>query len=187
MFRLALCVDPNIPETSGIVQKALRSMKPEFAKNDRDRSKRAARAARLSRELLSGSEIPWDSVYPSLGERWGRSPNQGIGIQVPAISLRRLTEKIVKGIYFLDRKVFIEPPYEICFYALTDEGAGPIKALIETHGREYAREPGIVVRLVIPEDEPMCSLVEISVWGQFKMYASVEPNPNPSLVETANP
>src|SRR4051812_3199374 len=28
LFRLALCVDPHVPETAGIVQKALRSMKP---------------------------------------------------------------------------------------------------------------------------------------------------------------
>lgn len=175
LLRLALAVDPKAPETSGIVAKALRSIKPEAGKSERDRSARAARAARLGAQLIDGPAIPLQSVYPGLGERWGRPAGSGIGIPIPAESFRRLTEKIVRGIYFIEHKKFIEPPYIIEFYALTDEGAEPIKALIEQHGREYAREPGIVVRLAVPHDDPMSSLVEISIWAQVKMYASVLP------------
>jgi hypothetical protein len=175
LLRLALTVDPKVPETSGIVEKALRSLKPEAGKNERDMSARASRAARLGAQLVDGPAIPLQSVYPGLGERWGRATGSGIGIPIPANSFRRLTEKIVRGIYYLEYEMFIESPYLIQFYALSDDGAQPIKALIEQHGREYAREPGIVVRLAIAEDEPMSSLVEISIWGQFNMYASVLP------------
>lgn len=177
LLRLALTVDPKVPETSGIVAKALRSMKPEAGKNERDRSARAARATRLGAELIDGPVIPLQSVYPGLGERWGRPVGSGIGIPIPASSFRRLTEKIVRGIYFIEHKKFIEPPYVIEFYALSDEGAEPVRTLIEQHGSEYARGPGIIVRLAVPEDEPTSSLVEISVWGQFKMYASILPEP----------
>jgi hypothetical protein len=175
LFRLALCVDPHAPETAGIVQKALRSMKPEFAKGERDRAARAARAARLHNELLDGPEIPRSAVYPGLGERWGRPPTQGLGVPVPARSIRRLTEKIVRGVFFLEDDRFIEVSHSINFYALTEEGAAPIKELLDRFGREYAREPGIVVRRAVTEDDPMGALFEIDVWGQFKTYASVEP------------
>jgi hypothetical protein len=175
LFRLALCVDPHIPETAGIVQKALRSMKPEFAKDERDRAARAARAKKLRKEMLTGTDIPRDAVYPGLGERWGRPLDQGIAFHIPANSFRRLTEKIVKGIYFLEDKKFLEPPYTIDFYAVSDEGAQPVKELLDRFGRLYAREPGVVVRRMVPEDEPMSSIFEITIWAQFKMYASVLP------------
>jgi hypothetical protein len=174
LFRLALCVDPKASATAGIVEKALRSMKPEFAKDERDKAARAARAAQLRRELLHGPNIPRSAVYPGLGERWGRSTNEGIGVRVPAESLRRLTEKIVRGIYYLEDQMFIEPPYVIDFYALDDEGAEPLRTLLKRFAQNYAREPGIEVRRAMPEDAPMNSIFEINIWGQFKMHAVVE-------------
>jgi hypothetical protein len=178
LFRLALCVDPHVPETSGIVQKVLRSMKPEHAKNERDKAFRSSRAARLKGLLLNGADIPRSAVYPGIGERWGRSSQEGLGLFVPANSVRRLAEKIVRGIYYLqDNRTFIEPPYSIDFYALDDDGAEPLRALLDQFGQTYAREPGIVVRRVVPEDAPLCGVFEINIWGQFKMYASVDSEP----------
>jgi hypothetical protein len=175
LFRLALCVDPHAPETAGIVEKAIRSMKPEFAKDERDRAARVARAARLGHELMDGPDIPRSAVYPGLGERWGRPPTQGLGVRVPANSMRRLTEKIVRGIYFIEDSAFIEDDCSIDFYALPEDGTGPIKEMLDRFGHEYAREPGIVVRRAVAVDEPMGALFEIDVWGQFKMYATVGP------------
>ena len=95
---------------------------------------------------------------------------------MPANSMRRLTEKIVRGIFFLEDNAFIEAGHPIEFYALAEEGAGPIKELLDRFGRESAREPGIVVRRAVAADQPMGALFEIDVWGQFKMYASVGPH-----------
>lgn len=174
LFRLALCVDPFATATSGIVDKALRSMKPEYAKNSRDRAARVVRAKRVSKELLNGADIPQSAVYPGLGERWSRSSEKGIGIRVPAESIRRLAEKIVRGIHYLEDEMFIEPPLTIEFFALTDEGAKPAIEILDQFGSIYAREPGIVVRRAVPADAPMNGIFEINVWEQFKMYASVD-------------
>lgn len=174
---LALCVDPHVPATAGIVQKALRSMKPVHGRDDRDKSARASRAKRLNEILINGSDIPRSAVYPGLGERWGRSSQEGLGVRVPAESLKRLAEKIVRGIYYLQDETFIEPPYAIDFYALDDDGAAHLRALLDQFGQIYAREPGIVVRRVVPKDAPLCGVFEIDIWGQFKMYASVDSEP----------
>jgi hypothetical protein len=173
-FRLGLCVDPFVPETADIVQRALRSYKPEFAKNDRDRAARAARIDRLNNELIEGSNIQRSAVYPGLGERWGRPPTQGLGIRVSQYSLRRLTEKIVRGIYFLKDKSFVEPPYVIEFHALTDEGASPLNELLDRYGQEYTRGTGIVIRRAVTPEDSMSAVCEIAIWGQFKMYAFVQ-------------
>jgi hypothetical protein len=172
LFRLGLCVNP-IPETADIIKKAQRSYKPEFAKNERDRAARAARMARLQNEMIDGPNIQRSAIYPGLGERWGRPPTQGLGILVPANGFRRLTEKIVRGLYFLEDKKFIEPPYVIEFYALTDDAALPIKEQLDRFGEEYTRGPGILIRRAVALDDSMSAIFEIVVWAQFKMYASV--------------
>ena len=174
LLRLALCIEPQIQATSGIVNKALRSMKPEFAKNGRDKAARTAKATWLRKELLSGPDIPISAVYPGLGERWGRSSQESLGIRVPAKSFRCLTEKIVRGIYYLEDQMFIEPPLTIKFYALTDVGAERFKAILERFGCKYAQEPGIVVWCAVPEDAPMNGIFEIQIWEQFNIYASVD-------------
>jgi hypothetical protein len=143
LFRLRLCIEPT-PESAGIVAKAQRSYKPEFAKNERDRAARFARRARLSDEMIDGPDIQRSAVYPELGERWGRPSTQGLGIRVPANSIRRLTEKIVRGVYFLEGQKFVELPFVIQFYALTDQGASPIKVILDQFGQEYSRGPGVV-------------------------------------------
>jgi hypothetical protein len=172
LFRLGLCVNPT-PETAGIIKKAQRSYKPEFAKNERDRAARATRMARIQNEMIDGPNIQRSAIYPGLGERWGRPPTQGLGILARANGFRRLTEKIVRGIYFLEDEKFIEPPYFIEFYALTDDGALPVKEQLDRFGKEYTRGPGILIRRAVALDDSMSAIFEIVVWAQFKMYASV--------------
>jgi hypothetical protein len=82
-------------------------------------------------------------------------------------------EKIVRGVYFLEGQKFVEPPYVIHFYALTDEGAAPIEEILDQFGQEYSRGPGIVIRRAISQDDSMSAVFEIVVWAQFKMYASI--------------
>jgi hypothetical protein len=77
--------------------------------------------------------------------------------------------------FFLEDNTFLGNDHSIEFYALTDEGAGPIKEALDRFGQEYARGPGIVVRRAVGVDQPTGALFEINVWDQFKMYASVGP------------
>ena len=177
LIRLALCVDPNIPEAAGIVAKALRGLDPKVGKSERDRAARAAKRRQILGEALEGLTIPQESIYPDLGERWGRDPSDGIGIRIPAEGFRRLTEKIIRGIYFVERGLLVEPPYTISYFALSDEGSQVARTALDRFGREYAREPGIVVRLAAAEDEPMCCVAEITIWNQFKMFGAVQREP----------
>jgi|SRR5579859_4823357 len=172
LTRLGLCLDPHAADTASIAKKALRSLKPEHGKSGRDRDARTARAKRLGSQFLDGPRIPRSAVYPGFGERWGRPATEGLGVPIPVDSLRRFTEKIVRGIYYLEDGKFIEPPQTIQFYALTEEGAEPVKTLLVRHGKECAREPGIVVRRAVPDDDLTIEVFEITIWQQFKMYAT---------------
>jgi hypothetical protein len=171
--RVALCLDPESPASRSIVERALRATKPEMARNDRDRRARASRRKRILDDILQGAEIPDHGVYPGLGEKWGRPTAEQVAITVPVEYFRRLTDKIVRGIFYIQDQIFIEPPYEIEFFALAAAGAEPMCEALDRFGTIFAREPGIVVHRAVAPEDGISSLFEIEFWGQFKMYASV--------------
>jgi len=170
--RVGLCLDPVDPASASIVQKALRSLKPAAARNPRDANHRLGRGRRILAEALQGDQIPDHGVFPGLGDRWDM-PDGRTAILVPKESFERITEKIVRGIYYIDDGVFIEPPFEIDFYALPEDGLAPWNDALHKWGIIYAREPAVVVRRVASHDDRMCGLFEITFWRQFKTYASV--------------
>ncbi len=172
-MRVALCLDPNDPASRSIVQKALRAMKPEYAKNASDKRARSALAKRVTSELMQGQQIPTYGAYPSLGERWGRPAGSGIALMIPADSFRRITEKIVRGITYIEGRRYIEPPHRVHFFALDDKGAKPVRDLVELAGITLAREPGIIVRRAVALDDGVSAVYEIEFWKQFKTHAAV--------------
>ena len=97
--RVALCLDPNAPASRSIVQTALRALRPSAGKSERDRNARAALRKRILNGTLEGAAIPQIGTYPGLGEKWGRRREDQLAVLVPEDSFRRLTEKIVRGIF----------------------------------------------------------------------------------------
>lgn len=170
---VALCLDPKAPASASIVEKALRAINPKVATSPIDQKARALLAKHVGSQLVAGADVPRTAIYPALGDRLGLSVGDHTGVRIPAESFRRLTEKIVRGIFFLENETFIEPPYEIQFFALDDTGAQPARELLAQAGITYAREPGIVVRRAVTPEDGISSIFEIEFWGQFKTHASV--------------
>lgn len=173
LMRLACCVDPNTAASSGIYRKVLRSMDARYAPNLKEAHIRIARRNKLLAQLLHGDQIPQVGIYPGLGERWNRSKDAQVAITIPESSFRRLTEKIVRGISFIEDQRFIEPPYSIDFYALEDTDSVPIRELLDRFGTEYAKGPGILVNRAVMPDDGVTAFISIEVWSSFKLYASI--------------
>jgi hypothetical protein len=170
---VSLGLDPADAASRSIVQKVLRSMNPSEAQTERDRNVRAALRRRVLSEALQGEAIPRVGTYPGMGEKWGRAIEEQVAVLIPTDSVRRIAEKVVRGIFYVEDNKFIEPPYKIDFFPLDPSNEKYIRQMIDRFGNTYAREPGIVVgRAVTPEDG-MSSLFEIVLWRQFKMYAWV--------------
>jgi hypothetical protein len=172
--QVGLCLDPEDSASRSIVEKALRALNPSVAKSERDRNVRASLRKRVLGEALVGDAIPQTGIYPGLGERWRQLPGERMAVLIPAESFRRLTEKIVRGIFYVEDGKFIEPPYAIDFFALDPANSKSIRETIDRFGQIYAREPGIVVPRAVADDG-VSALFEIEFWKQFKTYATVLP------------
>ena len=106
-------LDPHDPGSSGLYEKARRAIDPAAGKNHKDRARRLARGERLLRDSRVGKDIPTEGVYPGLGERWERPEHEKMALLVPAEGLRRLTEKIVRGIVFKEDDRYVERPMKL--------------------------------------------------------------------------
>lgn len=173
LIRLSLCLDPSDPDTAGIVARGLRAIDPSAAHGQADRRSREAKRNQLRREMLEGNQIPTFATYPNFGLREGETTADRGAILVPAESIRKLAEKIVRGITYLQDGKFIEPEVSIDFFALTDAGARPIIEVLDAHGEVFSRGPGIVVQRARAEDHSDAAMYCITLLGRFKMYAAV--------------
>jgi hypothetical protein len=120
--KIGLCLDPFDPASASIVQKALRSLKSAEARDARDARHRHGKRQKILAEALEGNQIPDHGVFPGLGDRWD-IPGERTAILISKVSFERITEKIVRGIFYIEDKKFIEPPYKINFFALAPEDA----------------------------------------------------------------
>jgi hypothetical protein len=118
-------------------------------------------------------------VVPGLEERWDRPLEEQLGISIPEDSLPAMTEKIIRGIAFREDDSFIEPDQKIRFFLVRDEDVKDVKEMLDRAGKEFKREPGLVVRRARSADG---DLYEITFWDQFKAYATVsKPKPRRAL------
>jgi len=173
LIRFGLCLDPGDPKSLGIPEKAYRAIDSSYGKNSEDSRLREAKTTKLLGETFMGSEIPRKGLYPNFDRTHGLPSEQQIGLLIKAESIARLTEKIVRGITFLEDGTFIEPPFTVNQYTLSDQRATPLISLLKTIGREYAREPGIVIIRATNQSNKVVALYAIEIWGRFKIYASV--------------
>ena len=173
LIRLGLCIDPDDPRSAGIVEKALRALSAEAARNERDAKARSARKREVLSQVFTGPNIPFAAVYPGFGPQPGVLAADHVAVPIKKKSVDLLTEKIVRGITYIEDGRFIESPYQIDFFALLEGSAAPLNKVLARFGRTYDRGPGITVeRAVVPEDQ-MTSVYRVDIWGRLKTYAIV--------------
>ncbi len=173
LTKVGLCLDPDDPASRSIVQTALRSVRPSAARNPRDAQHRLNRGRKILSETLQGEEIPDHGIFPGLHNRFTEPGEEPVALLLPVDSFQLITEKIVRGIFYIEEQRVIESPNKIDFFVLAGEDAAFWEQVLEKFGTVYAREPGIVVRRAVAPEDGISSLFAITFWQQFKTYASV--------------
>jgi hypothetical protein len=81
-----------------------------------------------------------------------------------------VTQKIVRGLAYREDDEFIEPPQEIECQLANENALDDVKDLLAKHGKEFKREPGLVIRRAVLDGG---DVYELTFWNQFKTYATV--------------
>ena len=108
LWRLGLSVDPKDQKSLGITNKVLRSTKPEYASNERDKTLRTEKLKRIVKQLTKYDKIPEKGILPNFGPQPNLRYDQFVTIPIDEESLVRLGQKIIRGITYLFNKSFID-------------------------------------------------------------------------------
>jgi hypothetical protein len=173
LSRVGLCLNPHHPASRSIVVKALRSMKPDAARNPRDRELRTAKGMKILRSAENIGPVPMDSVVPGLGIK-STAPEEQHPILIDANHFDLIASKMVRGIYYLRDGLFIEPTHVIDHFLLDSDVAREMLATFGSGGETFVREPCLRIRRFVATEDRLHSLFEIELWQQLRLYASVE-------------
>ena len=175
LVRFGLCVPPDQPSNMGIVDKALRALDPEAGRNPKDATARGLKRTRILSQTLTGSSIPRQAIYLGFGPYPTQPEADQVAITISAKGLRRLTEKVIRGLTYIEEGKFIESSHEIENFVVNEAGASEFRAALDRFSTSHERPPGLRIRrAVIPEDR-VSAIFEIEVWGQLKLYGTVMP------------
>ena len=175
LVRFGLCIAPDQLSSIGIMDKALRALNPDAGRNERDSSARAFKRTRIINNTLSGPEIPNHAIYPGFGPHPELAESDQAAITISARGLEQLTEKIVRGLTYLEEGKFIEDTHDIENFVVNETGASGFCATLDRFGTNHERLPGFKVRrAALPEDR-VSAIFEIEIWEQIKLYATVTP------------
>lgn len=174
MTLIALTLDPKARETAGIPQKVLRSLKEEFARNEADARARVAAAKRVTGSIHRGPFQP-ENVYPTAGAKAAQASDDPVPFLIPKELFEKVTEKIVRGIMYVETGRFIEPPLRVLFFPDgPDMDTSEFVQVLRAHGKAVERGPGIKINYATAVEDGMSGLFEIVFWGgQVRTYASI--------------
>ncbi len=173
MVRMAMCIDPRTPGLSKIIKKALRSMDPSAAKNQKDKRMRKALLEKIQKEVSRGDQVTSNSLYPGFHGIKGLELSKQFAINILLDEIQMLGRKIVKGLFYVHDKKYIEGTFRIDVYALDECNAVKIKDILSDYGKVYACGPGIVIERAVAIEDGISSIFRITIWGKWILYASV--------------
>ena len=136
------------------------------------RSRKALRQKVLD-QTVEGESIPRTAIFPGFGPLLGQAVEEQAAIPVSAAAIRRLGEKVVRGLIYVTDRKNIEHPYVVQIYVLKEADAAPIRDALARHGRVFELGPGISVTRAVTDEDGVCGFYEVLIWGRLKVYASV--------------
>ncbi len=177
-LRLAMCVDPQKAQASGINRKMLDSF---GIGNEANLSKGELVARRQTLRRIIGESKPYNpesgiKPFPSFGFHSGYPINKQRIMPVP-IELKTVALKVVKGLeFYLNNERYIEQPYKAKIY-FVDEGENieDVYLVLAKHGIRKEFGPGFSVERVEGKykSDFMDVIYRIVVWGTLIIYGSI--------------
>lgn len=176
LIMLSFCFDPNDPLTKRIRDKALRAIDPECAKSEKDRKARAAKKTQILSQMREFTEAPADGVFPNFGAQDDNFEEGHIAVLIPVRYFRRMAEKFVRGMAYINHGALIGHMSQIQMFVLEDESAGGFVELIKRYGEEFTRGKTVRIWQAVIPDDPEAGIYSIEIWERFKLYMVVEPS-----------
>lgn len=174
LFRFAICLGQNDARAAGIPKRALRSINPNAARNDRDRCERQNRRNRFQTEVQFSAYAPQEGVFPGFGPRPDTEYKEFGSILVAESDLSKMFRKFAKGLTYIENTCYLGSQYTISWYPIDDKSNPQMDKIFSRQGTSHIRGPGVILQRVSVSSDPAQSFMRIALWGRLRVYIAVE-------------
>ncbi|MCX6827002.1 MAG: hypothetical protein NTV06_07035 [candidate division Zixibacteria bacterium] len=171
-LRIAHCLGIMDSGAHGIVEKAMRSLKPGYGRSPDDSRRRLRKWEKIKKEIMPAQKVPTAAILPGFGLKWDQDLLKTLAIEIPRDLLERFAEKIVKGLTHVFCGHCIPSNYRIIVRL---DSLGEFEDLLIKYGKHEARGPGIEVIYVKVADDTYAMAYKIVIWGKLVFYSYVLP------------
>jgi hypothetical protein len=171
---MGMTVEPQHFASLGINRKAWDALDPSRARNDRDRKMREALHRRIRDRLQPVTDATRSAVVPNLARCEQDRLRYAHGVAVRAEHFTELCRKLVKGVTWIVNGSYIDEKQ----YILECGPSRPdlvFDAWIASVANDFSMPPGLVVKRLGADDDPVCALFQITIWHQYQFMASCRP------------
>lgn len=175
LIRIGMCLDPEAPESKSIVEKALRSVLPQYASSAKEAQHRENKRRQLLEQMIPGGEIR-GGVYPGFGLPIGASADDHYALSFPKRHVDQIGSKMMRGIAFRQYGKILPPhAYEIGVQVLSPETSAQILSQLAPHVEVHAFAPGLTMKRAITPEDPAVGIYAFTIWGRFEFFGSILP------------
>lgn len=170
---MALCLDPTDVRILGLSEDILRAIKPEFAKNEKERQFRIRQRNRIIKECQQLHPNS-DGILPGFGAHPGQENRSKVSaILMPADDVRVFAQKVLRGVYYVLFKKYVEQDYKSEIFFVHDRDIQDNVALLDKFGKRYEVGPGLEVKIVAANNDPSSVFCRIVIWGKWPVWGAV--------------
>ncbi len=174
LLRFAICLDPNDALAAGIPERALRSINPNAARNDRDRRARQDRRNRIQTEVHFSACAPQEGILPGFGARPDVEYKEFGSILVAVSDLSKMVRKFAKGLTYIEHACYLDSQYAIKWLPTNANLNPAIDEVFSRRGTKRFQGPGVILQRVAVSEDPAQSFMHVALWGCFSVYIAVE-------------
>jgi hypothetical protein len=168
---LALCLTPGNDNIT-MTNKVLKSLKPEFARNEKDRISRQNKFQKLLNSLESAKKYE-GKEFPNFGPHPDFPIEQLMAVKVPA-EVEDFCVKIIKGIEYKVEKRIIDSSFNINIYYCHDNAVENVIQLVKNKGEFFNPATGFeFYRSATPDKEKV--LYYVTLLNKLKFFSSLLP------------
>lgn len=172
-IRMALCVDPTDPELAEIAKSAIRALKPQYAKNEKDRKIRQKMRNKILKDLQY-FDPQHPSVMPGFGPHPGQENQKQVrGVTISSAMVKEFGTKVLKGIYYKLEGKYLNDALELSINITRDEQSKVYDDLVKNHGVELFRGPGLHIFKAVPIDDEEAFVSIITIWKRFRLRGTI--------------
>ena len=167
--KIGMCVNPTHEASSGIAQKALRSVNLGKGRNTKDIKARAKTREKLDKHIIPESKVDYQAVLPTLQS----IEKSEYAVYIPQDSLIKMGIKFIRGINYVIDKQIINDNYNIEIIIDYSDEALCYEKLLSNDGKNFSCGLGIIISRTYNPYDSIQGVYRFGLWQNLFYYGKV--------------